>query len=72
MMSKTTRERGTLSSILQNSKTHGLGAYTLLSTKYDERFVSIPSVIICLQHEVYLEMVRKNLKGRFFFSLRES
>lgn len=72
MMSKTTRERGTLSSVLQNSKTHGLGASTLLSTKYDERFVSIPSVIICLQHEVYLEMVRKKLKGRFFFSLRQS
>lgn len=59
MMSETTRERGTLLSILQNSKTHGLGAYTLLSTKYDERSVSVPSVIICLQHEVYLEMVRK-------------
>lgn len=66
-MTKTTRERRTLPSILQNSKTHGLGAYTLLSTKYDEHSVYIPPVIICLQHGVYLEMVRKKPKGGFFF-----
>lgn len=70
MMSKTTRERNSLKYLTEFKNTWPR-CLCLLSTKYDRRFVSIPSVIICLQHEVYLEMVRKKLKGRFFFPKRK-